>query len=219
MEFCCSKGLVFIVESDTEKVFYLEYLTWLCDKLEYSIEKDEVSQEDLHIINTSSGQVVVMFWSSNSVSNIVRGSIWFKHACVEGYPNISWTVFLCYDTDEYDAPISKFHEGDWASLCYDIERDSVSVVDMAAEADIEDIMLCDLESVLTYLGLPADTEIPPGNKGKTKLKKLYRMVAKNNTYHSGSRARPLIRALDMDVLRRCAPVPLKKIDEALGEGI
>ena len=34
-------------------------------------------------------------------------------------------------------------------------------------------MLCDLPGVLSFLGLPPETEMPPGNKGKTKLKKLY----------------------------------------------
>ena len=47
------------------------------------------------------------------------------------------------------------------------------VVDLAAKTDIEDVMLCDLPGVLSFLGLPPETEMPPGNKGKTKLKKLY----------------------------------------------
>ena len=34
-------------------------------------------------------------------------------------------------------------------------------------------MLCDLPGVLSFLGLPPETKMPPGNKGKTKLKKLY----------------------------------------------
>lgn len=49
-------------------------------------------------------------------------------------------------------------------------------------------MLCDLPGVLSFLGLPPETEMPPGNKGKMKLKKLYRKVAPNKAYHSGERA-------------------------------
>ena len=49
-------------------------------------------------------------------------------------------------------------------------------------------MLCDLPGVLSFLGLPPETEMPPGNKGKTKLEKLYRKVAPNKAYHSGERA-------------------------------
>lgn len=58
-------------------------------------------------------------------------------------------------------------------------------------------MLCDLPGVLSFLGLPPETEMPPGNKGKTKLKKLYRKVAPNKAYHSGERAKDLISHLDM----------------------
>lgn len=39
--------------------------------------------------------------------------------------------------------------------------------------------------------------MPPGNKGKTKLKKLYRKVALNKACHSGERAKGLISHLDM----------------------
>ena len=80
------------------------------------------------------------------------------------------------------------------------------VVDLAAKADIEDVMLCDLPGVLSFLGLPPETELPPGNKGKTKLKKLYRKVAPNKAYHSGERAKDLISHLDMAEIRASAPV-------------
>lgn len=56
-------------------------------------------------------------------------------------------------------------------------------------------MLCDLPGVLSFLGLPPETEMPPGNK--TKLKKLYRKVAPNKAYHSGERVNGLISHLDM----------------------
>ena len=67
-------------------------------------------------------------------------------------------------------------------------------------------MLCDLPGVLSFLGLPPETEMPPGNKGKTKLKKLYRKVALNKAYHSGERAKDLISHLDMAEIRASAPV-------------
>lgn len=54
-----------------------------------------------------------------------------------------------------------------------------------------------LPGVLSFLGLPPETEMPPGNKGKTKLKKLYRKVALNKACHSGERAKGLISHLDM----------------------
>ena len=75
-------------------------------------------------------------------------------------------------------------------------RESISpaaqkVVDLAAEADIEDVMLRDLPGVLSFPGLPPETEMPPGNRGKTKLKKLYRKVAPNKAYHSDKRGQGL----------------------------
>ena len=92
------------------------------------------------------------------------------------------------------------------------------VADLAAKADIEDVMLCDLPGVLSFLGLPPETEMPPGNKGKTKLKKLYRKVAPNKAYHSGERAKDLISHLDMAEIRASAPVPLGEIDRAVVSG-
>ena len=92
------------------------------------------------------------------------------------------------------------------------------VVDLAAKADIEDVMLCDLPGVLSFLGLPPETEMPPGNKGKTKLKKLYRKVAPNKAYHSGERAKDLVSHLDMAEIRASAPVPLGEIDRAVVSG-
>ena len=86
------------------------------------------------------------------------------------------------------------------------------------KADIEDVMLCDLPGVLSFLGLPPETEMPPGNKGKTKLKKLYRKVAPNKAYHSGERAKDLISHLDMAEIRASAPVPLGEIDRAVVSG-
>lgn len=102
-------------------------------------------------------------------------------------------------------------------------RESISpaaqkVVDLAAEADIEDVMLCDLPGVLSLLGLPPETEMPPGNKRKTKLKKLFRKVAPNKAYHSGERAKGLISHLDMAEIRASAPVPLGEIDRAVVSG-
>lgn len=92
------------------------------------------------------------------------------------------------------------------------------VVDLAAEADIEDVMLCDLPGVLSFLGLPPETEMPPGNKGKTKLKKLYRKVTPSKAYRSGERAKGLISHLDMAEIRASAPVPLGEIDRAVVSG-
>ena len=209
------RGLAFIVEGATEKVFYLEYLSQLCKAKGLALRKDLATQEDSYAITSANGEKVVMMASANSVSQMTNSATWFDRACVGENPEVAWTVFLCYDTDEYNSDITKFHEGDWAMLRESIAPSAQKVVDLAAKADIEDVMLCDLPGVLSFLGLPPETEMPPGNKGKTKLKKLYRKVAPNKAYHSGERAKGLVSHLDMAEIRTSAPVPLEEIDKAV----
>lgn len=48
-------------------------------------------------------------------------------------------------------------------------------------------MLCDLPGVPSFLGLPPETEMPPGNKGKTTQEALQEGGAEQG-YHSGERA-------------------------------
>lgn len=208
-------GLAFIVEGPTEKVFYLEYLSQLCKAKGLVLKKDLDTAEDSYLICSSEDERVVMMTSVNSVSQMTNSATWFERSCVGEFPEISRTVFLCYDTDEYCSDITMFHEGDWARLRGSIASQACAVIDLAAEADIEDVMLCDLPGVLSFLGLSPHTEVPPGNKGKTKLKKLHRMVAVNKTYHSGERAKELIARLDMTVIKRNAPIPLDEIDKAV----
>lgn len=97
----------------------------------------------------------------------------------------------------------------------DIEPKADAFIDLAAEADIEDIMLCDYAGVLNFLGLPADTNLPNGRKGKARMKKLHKKVALNKPYHEGDKARPLIRALDMDKILKTAPIPLASLEAAI----
>lgn len=212
------RGLAFIVEGATEKVFYLEYLSQLREAKGFALRKDLETQEDRYAITSAGDKKVVMMVSVNSVSQMTNSATWFNRTCVGENPEVAWTVFLCYDIDEYNSDITKFHEGDWAMLRESIAPSARKIVDMAAEADIEDVILCDLPSVLSFLGLPPETEVPPGNKGKTKLKKLYRKVAPNKAYHSGERAKDLISHLDMAEVRASAPVPLGEIDRAVESG-
>jgi hypothetical protein len=146
---------------------------------------------------------------------MTNSATWFDRSCHGLYPEVPWHVFLAYDTDAYNDPITPFHEGDWERLRIEIISNATKITDLAAKADIEDVMLCDKEGVLAFLGLPESVEIPSGNKGKPKMKKLFRAVAVNNAYHEGGRARPLIQSLDMDRIADHSPVPLKEIDRVL----
>ena len=150
-----------------------------------------------------------------TVTQMTNSAEWFHRSCASRHPSIPWTVFLGYDTDAYNSNITKFHEGDWARLRLDIEPKADAIIDLAAEADIEDIMLCDYAGVLSFLGLPTDTDLPNGRKGKARMKKLHKKVALNKPYHEGDKARPLIRALDMDKILKTAPIPLVSLEAAI----
>lgn len=210
-------GIAFVMEGVTEKVFYKTYARQVAMRLELSCQELIISDTPSLIIRGKSGSALLLFHSVGSVDQMPHAGSWFLHVCVGGWPRIPWHVFLCYDTDGYNADVTKFHEGDWLQLRKAISSDASSIADLAAEADIEDLMLCDSEGVLTFLGLPAGTSIPVGKKGKRRMAKLHRMVAPNIAYHAGDKARPLIEALDMQLIARNAPddVNLARIDTLL----
>lgn len=212
---CYEKGLAFVVEGATERVFYEEYLASLCDAMGMQMVKNLGTQENSYIVTRGDRSLVVMINSVGSVTQMTNSQTWFKRTCRDGFEKMPWYVFLCYDTDCYTGDITKFYESDWRRLRQAIEEDAESVTDLAACADIEDIILCDLSGVLAFLGLSPETGMPNGRKGKAKLKKLFRMVAINNAYHEGGRARELIRALDMSKIERVAPIPLSAIKDVL----
>lgn len=210
------KGLAFVVEGKTESVFYEEYLTACCLRHGLRITRNDKTQENSFIIEKSDGIVMVMINNVSTVTQMTNSATWLQRACFDTFDSMPWHVFLCYDTDNYDCDITKFYEDDWLRLRETIQQRAASVTDLAIRADIEDVMLCDYPNILSFLGLDATTEMPSGRKGKTKMKKLFRMVAVNNAYHEGEKARRLIQALDMSIIKAKAPIPLKSIDELLG---
>lgn len=88
------------------------------------------------------------------------------------------------------------------------------VIDLAADADIEDIMLVDIEGVRRFLGLDGDVK-PRSRKGKAKLKSLFKAVDVTQPYKSGERARNLIRSLSFDVIEEKAPMDIKTLFQAV----
>ena len=121
-------------------------------------------------------------------------------------------MFLCYDTDNYTPNISKFYEDDWKELRKTIsKRKSCSIIDLAAQADIEDIMLVDADGVFRFLDM-SPIEIPSGSKGKSKMKKIFRAKGPGNAYHEGVRAEALINALDFDKIISNSPSPNRLIE-------
>ena len=209
------KGVAFIVEGATERVFYEEYLMKLCSDCGMTMVKDRESQENKYVIHKADKSILILINNVGSVSQMTNSATWFHRACVKEYSDIRWSVFLCYDTDAYNSDITKFHEGDWLRLRQSIESDAEFVEDLAAQADIEDVMLCDFQGVLAFLHLDDDTPMPKGRKGKVRIKQLFRRSSPSLAYHEGERARALIRALDMECIEGLAPVPLSAIGKAL----
>lgn len=213
MDSSFGKGVAFIVEGDTEKVFYLSLLDFLCRKhgctLERHIVKDDPDIE--YLITCGTERVLVKFTGFAEATTSQRAN-WFKSRCVNKYgKGHAWHVFLCYDTDNYLKDISRFYKGDWEVLRNKL-RKAESVTDVAASADIEDVMLQDLAGVCRYLksSIPADL---PGRKGKVKMKKLFR--DNGVTYHEGERARELIETLDMQAIIDSGIVPLSCIEQTI----
>lgn len=211
-------GAALIMEGATEEVFYSEFIRHLVAVHGASISRLENDGSSGSVLTRPDGiSALIMMDRVGTVTQMVNSGIWFERACAGRY-QIPWFVFLCYDTDEYCSNVTKFHEGDWARLHNQIGAQARQVIDLAASADIEDIMLCDYPGVLRFLGLPEDTALPPGRKGKARMKRLFHMVALNRPYHEGQKALPLIRSLDMEAIKAAAPVPFKELEETLFGG-
>lgn len=208
------KGVAFICEGDTEKEFYLSLLAFFCDKHHKSIVKT-VNEQEPDIVYELRGSdddiLVIKFFIAESITGMPRSSKWFEVECVKKYGSrIPWTAYLCYDTDAYTKDVTQFYEGDWKDLRNKLKR-AVDIVDLAAAADIEDILLVDIEGVCNFIQHPiVDIADLPGRKGATKMKQLYRECGKS--YHKGKRARMMIDSLDKQKIVDSDIVPLKKVE-------
>lgn len=209
-------GIALIVEGATERVFYSEFIRQRAPFHDASIEKVPDGDGTNFSVTRKDGSLeLVKINNVGTVTQMTNSAEWFFRACVSRHDNIPWRVFLGYDTDAYTANITKFHQGDWKKLRDDIKPGAISITDLAANADIEDTMLCDYSGVLRFLGLPEDTPLPSGRKGKVRMKQLFRKVALNRPYHEGEKSRPLVQALDMGKILERAPIPLGVLEGAL----
>lgn len=211
------EGIAFILEGDTEKEFYLALLGFLCKKNGGILERQLTSGNSpdvMYSLKTPERSLLLKFNTVNTINQVPRSGRWFITQCKDRHKDVDpWTVFLCYDLDNYKNEITKFYEGDWANLRTSLSKKAKAVYDIAAAADIEDILLSDLAGISAFLGYPSTMELPAGGKGKVKLKKLFRQAGK--TYHEGKRARVLIDALDMQKIMDTSSAPLAVIESVL----
>lgn len=223
----CERGIAFIMEADTEYQFYDALLLHCFQKHpEYKWEKclDDATYEYYYKVQGPFEEITIRLNSVGTITQITNSIDWFNNVCAPKGCKIDWTVFLCYDTDAYEADITKFYKGDWEVFRkkLNLNRRVKRIVDMAAKADIEDIMLCDLHGISTYMGLDVDLEeddVPStGKKGAAKMKRLFLEQRKKGKtkayYHKGERARSLIDCLDFEIIARSGILPLHEVEEA-----
>ena len=89
-----------------------------------------------------------------TITQIHNSASWLQNNCVQAKgKKIPWTVFLCYDTDSYNADVTKFYKDDWKTFrkMINAQRGVKKIVDMAVDADIEDIFLLDLHGISCFI--------------------------------------------------------------------
>lgn len=213
-----TKGIALILEGSTEKVFYRNYLEWLavksgCEFIRVVSKKEaDIFYEWKHGETT----ILIKFNVVGTITQITHSGKWFINNCTKK-EKIPWYVFLCYDLDSADADISKFYAGDWKILREQLKKAKAkSIVDLAAKADIEDVMLIDLEGICRFLDIePVDSDSLKGRKGKAKLKQLYRSCGKS--YHEGDRSNSMVSNLNFDIITNLSPIQLYRLKDAIFE--
>lgn len=218
-------GYAFVLEGDTEREFYDALLHHFAEKrsqLELELQHDSITKEPYYVLCGYFGKRIIRMNSVGTITQIHNSYSWLQNSCLtnekETFP---WTVFLCYDTEEYQADVTKFYKGDWKSFRKRLSKTKrVNIVDLAADADIEDIFLLDLHGISIFMGLEqdlAEDDIPTGGKGSARMKQLFiAQRGKRKTkqyYHKGERARPLIDCLDFDKIIATSELPFSEVEK------
>lgn len=212
MNMSYTKGIAFIMEGSTEKVFYRSFMTWLANRQGCKFEKIDALDTGEVLFEWINGDETILIKINvvGAVTQLVHSGKWFSNTCAKRY-RISWNVYLCYDTDSHDYDISKFYRDDWKLLREELKKSKAKkIVDLAARADIEDVMLIDLLGICRYLGI-APPEKLTGRKGKAKMKALYRSCGK--TYHEGEKSADMVEKINYEKIIRDGPIPLNLLVE------
>ena len=214
-----TRGIAFIMEGATEKVFYRSFLQWLAENNEGCsfVKVDNIDIGEIAFEwKSSENTVLIKFNVVGAITQVIHSGKWFSNTCSKKY-KIPWQVFLCYDTDSHDNDISKFYADDWKLLRDELKKAKAKeIIDLAACADIEDVILVDLEGICKYLGLSIPTELK-GRKGKAKMKALYRSCG--STYHEGEKAAAMIESLDFQKIIDEGPIDLHKLENEIKHNI
>lgn len=203
-----TRGVAFILEGATEKVFYKAFLNWMAEQKNAAFSKTRNTNDICYEWRAADERIIVQFDVVGTVTQMTNSGLWFSNNCAKEY-KIPWIVFLCYDTDSYEDSVTKFYEDDWDVLRNDlISSKAEEIIDLAACADIEDILLCDVDGVCSFLAIDKPENLK-GRKGKSKMKNLYRSCG--NTYHEGDKAETMIESLDLQKIVDKSPLDLKRL--------
>lgn len=216
MNMSYTKGIAFIMEGSTEKVFYRSFMTWLANRQGCKFEKIDALDTGEVLFEWINGDETILIKINvvGAVTQLVHSGKWFSNTCAKRY-RIPWNVYLCYDTDSHDYDISKFYRDDWKLLREELKKSKAKkIVDLAARADIEDVMLIDLLGICRYLGI-APPEKLAGRKGKAKMKALYRSCGK--TYHEGEKSADMVEKINYEKIIRDGPIPLNLLVEEFAD--
>lgn len=223
MEKDFEQGFALIMEADTEYQFYEALFLYFAKKHpECTIRRltDDDTFEPYYIVYGPFGQRIVRMNSVGTITQIHNSASWFNSKVALTKKSVTWTVFLCYDTDNYNADVTKFYKDDWQTFRQKLTTRRVKrIVDLAAKADIEDVFLQDLHGLSTYLKLQEDlvpTDIPRGRKGSARLKQLFIQLRNQGRttmfYHKGERARELINCLNFETIIQSSILPLNLLE-------
>lgn len=128
--------------------------------------------------------------------------------------NISIDAVCCtYDTDVFDAGNPMIVN--WDTLRRNVLKMGVKqFVQLGVKSSIEDWILCDMNSICSFLKLKDAPTSIKGADGNTKLSNLYLRV--NKIYQKGYHAKSLIAALNMAVIREKNKSVLNELESVLG---
>lgn len=210
-------GIAFVCEGQTEEVFYKNFINYYCMRNEclevYKIESDDIGEQYIYI-KSKTQETIIKFHCASTLSQMTNCQHWIDKKCINEVQSIPWVVYLCYDTDSYKNDITQFYEGDWKDLRENIQKlsDSITIVDLAVKAEIEDIILIDKEGIAKYLNV-ASISVPNSGQGKGKLKAIFRKHER--VYHEGYRAEGLIKELNFDIICENSLINLSHVKEQI----
>ncbi len=134
----------------------------------------------------------------------------FEKRIKKKHPNGMFYVALSYDQDVYEMGINPPVNWQDVKKAF-LHNGAADVRLLKAVHSIEDWFLCDVEGVLRYLHLPANTKLP-GGTGYERLKALFKK--KNKIYIKGKTSGGFVQTLDIEkiLLTNCCEIsPLCKL--------